>query len=481
MNVLDLFSGIGGFSLGLERAGMKTIAFCEKDKFCQKVLKKHWPDVPVFDDITKLSGLVLDENDGMCYNKLCEVNDNEIQIFKTLDEQNKLKKINELIASAKIVGNKCPYLQAWLLEVGNIVLQNADILTCEENLHQTQMVDFGCEVQEILTGKVVLETKDGKDIKRQKLRNGEEEFLQETCIPAKNVESNQKETINCEPIISNFGVNTQKVDLNCLMEKLYAKSATISCTKKQGTIDFISAGIPCQPASVAGKRRGTKDDRWLWGEAYRIIREAKPRWVLLENVKGLLSLEQGVVFENLLLELESYGYETESFIIPACAVNAPHRRDRIWIIANAAGKRCYNRANNRQERYILRDKNWDAKKSKSERKRRKCGIGEINTDVANTRYIGQEKPELETMGSEQLCINDSDSEETKCEQSGNAWTGGEGFTNNISWNENWIEVATRLCGMDARIPNRLDRLKSLGNSVVPQIVEIIGRKILSIK
>ena len=304
MNVLDLFSGIGGFSLGLERAGMKTIAFCEKDKFCQKVLKKHWPDVPVFEDIAKLKG---------------------------------------------------------------------------EMIHET--------------------------------------------------------------------------------------------------IDLICGGFPCQPFSVAGKRKGKEDNRHLWPEMFRIIQETNPSWVIGENVAGIINLE----LEQVCTDLEGEGYEVQPFIIPACAVNAPHRRDRIWIIANAAGKRCYNRANNRQERYILRDKNWDAKKSKSERKRRKCGIGEINTDVANTRYIGQEKPEIETMGSEQLCINDSDSEETKCEQSGNAWTGGEGFTNNISWNENWIEVATRLCGMDARIPNRLDRLKSLGNSVVPQIVEIIGRKILSIK
>lgn len=529
MNVLDLFSGIGGFSLGLERAGMKTIAFCEKDKFCQKVLRKHWPNVPVFDDITKLSGLVLDNNDGICYNKLCEVNDNDKQAFKILDKQNKLKKINELIVSAKVVGKGCPCLQAWLLEVGNFVPQNVDMATCGESLHQTQMVEFGCVGQEIQTGKVVVETKGDKDIERLKLQNGEEGYSQEIYTHVKNVKSNQKKIINYEHTISNSGVNTQKVDLNCLMEKLYAKSATISCTKKRGKIDIISAGVPCQPASVAGKRKGTKDDRWLWGETYRIIREAKPQWVLLENVKGILSLEQGVVFENLLLELESYGYETETFIIPACAINAPHRRDRVWIIAysegigrkrwsnikektsgkdgegiaidelerssetcnslsDTASKRCDNRTDNRCERHILRNENRNASEGKPERERWKCGIRKADSDASDSRCFRQEKSEIKTMGSEQLCGNDTDSTNERL-QRGIKTNGEQGKESNDEqsyglyreWDENWIEVATRLCRMDVRVPSRVDRLKCLGNSVVPQIVEIIGHYIMEIE
>jgi DNA (cytosine-5)-methyltransferase 1 len=103
----------------------------------------------------------------------------------------------------------------------------------------------------------------------------------------------------------------------------------------QYEINLLTAGTPCQPASCAGKQRGTEDDRWLWPECFRVIREIRPTWCILENVKGLTSLEQGVVFEALLTELESYGYETETFIIPACAVDAPHRRDRVWIVANS--------------------------------------------------------------------------------------------------------------------------------------------------
>ena len=105
--------------------------------------------------------------------------------------------------------------------------------------------------------------------------------------------------------------------------------------KKIKSIDLITAGVPCQPASNAGKQKGTKDDRWLWPEAFRIIRDTKPKWVILENVFGLLNLEGGLVFENLLSELEALHYETQTFIIPACAVDAPHRRNRVWIVGHS--------------------------------------------------------------------------------------------------------------------------------------------------
>lgn len=107
-----------------------------------------------------------------------------------------------------------------------------------------------------------------------------------------------------------------------------------------GTIDLICGGIPCQPASCAGKRRGTQDNRWLWPETFRVVRAIKPAWCLFENVRGILTLEGGLVFENLLSELENIGYEVQTFIIPACAVDAPHRRDRVWIVAHSNGGRC---------------------------------------------------------------------------------------------------------------------------------------------
>jgi len=101
----------------------------------------------------------------------------------------------------------------------------------------------------------------------------------------------------------------------------------------EGCIDILTGGFPCQPFSQAGKRRGTDDDRYLWPEMLRVIRLAKPRWVIAENVRGLLTMQNGMVFEQVCLDLENSGYEVQPFIIPAVAVNAPHRRDRIWFVA----------------------------------------------------------------------------------------------------------------------------------------------------
>lgn len=100
------------------------------------------------------------------------------------------------------------------------------------------------------------------------------------------------------------------------------------------TADLITGGPPCQPASFAGKRQGTADDRWLWPEALRVMREVSPTWVVFENVYGFITLNGGVEFEHLLTSLENEGYEVQPLVIPACAVNAPHRRDRVWIIAH---------------------------------------------------------------------------------------------------------------------------------------------------
>jgi DNA (cytosine-5)-methyltransferase 1 len=103
--------------------------------------------------------------------------------------------------------------------------------------------------------------------------------------------------------------------------------------KYEGTIDIISGGFPCQPFSLAGKRKGTDDERYLWGEMLRAIQEIKPKFVIAENVFGITNIDGGMVFEQVCLDLENEGYEVQPFIIPAAAKNAPHRRDRVWFIA----------------------------------------------------------------------------------------------------------------------------------------------------
>jgi DNA (cytosine-5)-methyltransferase 1 len=108
---------------------------------------------------------------------------------------------------------------------------------------------------------------------------------------------------------------------------------TFDATHFRGRVSVISGGFPCQPFSAAGKRAGTSDDRYLWPEMFRIIREARPTYVVAENVRGLLSWNEGLVLDTVCADLEGDGYEVFPAVLPASGVNAPHRRDRIWIVA----------------------------------------------------------------------------------------------------------------------------------------------------
>lgn len=101
----------------------------------------------------------------------------------------------------------------------------------------------------------------------------------------------------------------------------------------RGKCDILTGGFPCQPYSLAGKRKGNEDDRHLWPEMLRAIREIQPRWVVGENVYGLINWSGGLVFHEVQADLEAEGYEVFPYVLPACAVNAPHRRDRVWFVA----------------------------------------------------------------------------------------------------------------------------------------------------
>jgi DNA (cytosine-5)-methyltransferase 1 len=105
-------------------------------------------------------------------------------------------------------------------------------------------------------------------------------------------------------------------------------------TKYANRIDIITGGFPCQPYSSAGKRKGKEDERHLWPEMLRAIREVQPSYVVGENVRGLTNWNGGLVFDEVQADLEAEGYEVLPFLLPACAVNAPHRRDRIWFVAH---------------------------------------------------------------------------------------------------------------------------------------------------
>lgn len=107
-------------------------------------------------------------------------------------------------------------------------------------------------------------------------------------------------------------------------------------SKWRDRIDVLTGGFPCQPFSLAGKRKGTDDDRYLWPAMLGVIRAIRPRWVVGENVYGIVNWSDGLVFDTVCSDLEAEGYEVQPYIIPACGVGAPHRRDRCWFVAHRA-------------------------------------------------------------------------------------------------------------------------------------------------
>jgi DNA (cytosine-5)-methyltransferase 1 len=121
--------------------------------------------------------------------------------------------------------------------------------------------------------------------------------------------------------------------------ELYNDIKQTDFSKYYGAIDVVSGGFPCQPFSIAGKRKGTADDRYLWHEMFRAIREISPRYIVAENVLGIVNWSKGLVFEQVCLDLEIERYEIQPFIIPACGINAPHQRYRTWFIAHATSRR----------------------------------------------------------------------------------------------------------------------------------------------
>jgi DNA (cytosine-5)-methyltransferase 1 len=243
-------------------------------------------------------------------------------------------------------------------------------------------------------------------------------------------------------------------------------------TKTKPRIDIITGGFPCQPFSVAGKRAGTEDNRYLWPELLRVIRLVKPTWCILENVRGLLSIEDGLVFENCLLDLEAAGYEHQTLVIPACAVNAQHRLDRVWILAHTVNSP--DRAIHQQagEKDGIQGKHWEAGRSWMP-----CGTGSDKENVAYTipnnaqRQLGEgiDQKNGSFQGKRQVrpCSNGGRERPTQSRLGGKL--------NGIS---RWLDESG-LPKISSGVPKRANRLKQLGNSIVPQIAAAIGYAIIA--
>lgn len=213
------------------------------------------------------------------------------------------------------------------------------------------------------------------------------------------------------------------------------------------TADLICGGFPCQPHSLSGKRKASEDDRDLWGEYARIIRECQPKWVLAENVPGLLSSENGRFFGRVLATLDASGYDVEWQSISATAFGAPHIRERVYIVAHrksegVGGVSVFSRRPQQKSNDIdgLRQNVSNAKSIESRfpnqqqgRKNSRSGSGEGSRDQ---RRSGKDN------------------------QSG------------------WWSVEPELGRVANGIPDRVDRLKGLGNAVVPQAAEYLGELIM---
>lgn len=217
---------------------------------------------------------------------------------------------------------------------------------------------------------------------------------------------------------------------------------TLKGTDIDGTVDVICGGYPCQPFSTAGQRRGKEDDRHLWPEFSRLVAELRPAWVIGENVAGHISMG----LDDVLFDLEGQGYAARSFVIPACAVDAPHRRDRVWTVAYSAQLQRNGSGEHRQPR----------KRQVSELRKR----GGSDT-LAETNNQGlQGRTQTRNIGSKRSRRNEQPERRSDLPRA--AWLP----------EPNVGRVANG-------VPRRVDRLKALGNAVVPQIPEMIGRAILA--
>jgi DNA (cytosine-5)-methyltransferase 1 len=273
--------------------------------------------------------------------------------------------------------------------------------------------------------------------------------------------------------------------------------------------DIITGGFPCQPFSVAGKRRGTDDDRYLWDETIRIIRECKPRWFIGENVEGIINIQEGMVLRQVQDDLEKEGFQVQCLVIPASGIGAWHQRKRVWIIAHS---------NSNRDRHEIKGSNGEEKEIQREYRKKDNTTGKsfrADTNVSNTDsgMRGRWGTEQSSGANQEwrFCIkkekqtqHDIRSKAVGCDAihgedvpNSNS-EGSQGYRlqsnmetkqrqisseNSIKEQHTWWQTQSSFCGVPNGISYELDkgrsnRIKSLGNSIVPLIARELGIAIM---
>ena len=245
------------------------------------------------------------------------------------------------------------------------------------------------------------------------------------------------------------------------------------------TIDIITGGYPCQPFSVAGSQKGEQDSRHVWPEMFRLIQELRPTWVIGENVGGHIKLGLDTVLEN----LESEDYSARTFSISASSVGANHKRERVWVVANSRRSSGREQSSGDKESFGL----WSFETSeRSTNTSEIAGSSERAKTMADTEsqggrepgHVDKEKRNKQSSATQsQSCssdVADTNSKRRRLRKTGIQDAEDVGQSSRGEKTLGWWDVEPDVGRVAHGVPKRVDRLKCLGNSVVPQIPFLIG-------
>lgn len=444
MKHLDLFSGIGGAALAVEAIWPEaTHIFVESDPFCQAILKKHWPEATIFGDINEF------------VERLTGMTTEEYHVKYGFTTQPEIRPIGDDVRAGHVDRRDSGLFQSDApSDVEDITkegMQNAPepaiqdgqpFLSWRGTGGGSGSQHGGVRIEEGSTDT----PRTMRDVPHKRERKGDtgaSSRLQQTsrsnvampALPSSVAQRQQSETT----------------------ERL-----------KNEPIFILTGGFPCPSFSQAGKRRGTKDDRWLWPQMFAIIHRLRPEWVIAENVGGFITWEGGLALDKVITDLEAAGYEAWPIVIPAVAVNAPHRRDRIWIVAHSEHQPAGNPKPPRKGKRTpsgASGSDSDAANPAGDRRSRAGAAAPLEKG-----HEARPEPARQLAGRfERPYSDDSDAERAGLERKPENETAGQprqfGRTRRnerYGWERNWLEVATELCGVFNGLSRELDKIMNDG-------------------